>query len=173
MGRARVFDNRTPTNVLQRQRLPLLCFFLSLREMMMMMGECVRSGSNSPQTTGNRFPAPWRTSIQCLDDDDDDDIAFSLWRVLLRKCINTLWYGWFTFFCFLLLLAIFTFFYFFSYYIYRDIRGRRNGAVWSLPFLHGLSYVHLQRVCECFCSAQLGNLFWSKDALIVTRVFRV
>lgn len=89
-----------------------VCLSISAAEMMM-MGECVRSGSNSPQTTGNRFPASWRTSIPCLDD-DDDDIAFSLWRVLLRKCINTLWYGWFTFFCFLLLLAIFfTFFYFF------------------------------------------------------------
>lgn len=134
MGRARV--SLTKTSTVQRQPPPSFVVCLSFREM--------RDYPGSDSRTG--FLRAVLTSIQCLDDDDDDDydIAFSLWRVLLRKCINTLWYGWFTFF---LLFSPFTcdfFKYIFLSILYRDIRGRRNGAVVSSIFTW-VSYVHLQR----------------------------
>lgn len=122
----------------------------------------MRTRSGSDSRTG------FLTSIQCLD--DDDDIAFSLWRVLLRKCINTLWYGWFTrlFFCFLLLLAIFYTF-FFLFILYKEIFEAGETGQWSLPFLHGFLCTSPAWVSVFLLLA--SNLFWSKSALIVTRVY--
>lgn len=111
------------------------------------------------------------TSIQCLD--DDDDIAFSLWRVLLRKCINTLWYGWFTrlFSVFSFYLRLF-FIHFCSFHtIYVEIFEAGETGQWSLPFLHGFLCTHLQRSWVSVSASRRYNLFWSKSALIVTRVY--
>lgn len=146
-------QQKTPTYDKQRQAPSFVSIILR--------DENARSGSDSRLGTG------FLTLIQCL---DDDDIAFSLWRVLLRKCINTLWYGWFTlFFGFLLLLAIFYTFLLFSYYI--EIFEAGETGQWSLPF-----YMVFFSLCtspafvsECFCCSPV--ICFGRKALWSWRVY--
>lgn len=65
------------------------------------------------------------------------------------------------FFSFLLLLAIF--YTFFSLFTFHIILYSRNGAV---VFYVYMVFMYICSVCVCFS----GNLFWSKNALTVTRV---